>query len=160
MENILLKYMVERFNESDYERHKIVADLPFVTISREYGCPSKDIAALLVLKMNILPGNKDKEHSWRMINKEILEDTSKELKINTKRIQKFYNLENKSTIDEILNSLSEKYYQSENKIKKTLTQIIRDFAKQGNVVLVGRGGVGVTGDLMNGIHIRLTAPIE
>jgi len=160
MENMLLKYMVERFNEPDYESQNPDSILPFITISREYGCPSKDIAALLVHKLNNNPYKKQNEKNWRMISKEILDETSKELKVDPKRIQKIFNIENRSTIDEILNSLSEKYYHSDKKIRRTLSAIITDFAKKGNVVIVGRGGVCVTSCLKNGIHIRLTAPLE
>ncbi|MEI6695929.1 MAG: cytidylate kinase-like family protein [Bacteroidota bacterium] len=160
MENILLKYMVERFNEAEHVNQTQIHNFPFITISREYGCPSKDIALLIVQKLNSHLKLKNHLPSWRMINKEILEETSKELKVDTKRIQKFFNIENRSTIEEILTSLSEKYYHSNKKIKKTLTVIITDFAKTGNVVIVGRGGVCVTNNLKNGIHIRLTAPID
>ena len=160
MENILLKYMVDRFNETDYVKHTQINNFPFITISREYGCPSKDIALLIVQKINSHLKLKNHLPSWRMINKEILEETSKELKVDTKRIQKFFNIENRSTIEEILTSLSDKYYHSNKKIKKTLSVIITDFAKIGNVVIVGRGGVCVTNNLKNGIHIRLTAPID
>jgi cytidylate kinase len=152
--------MEDRFNKADSEKKKAKTDLPFITISREYGCPSKDIAELLVRKINSHLYLKNNVQSWSVISKEILEVTSKELSVDTKRIQKFMNVENRSTIDEILNSLSEKYYHSDKKIKNTLSVIISDFAKKGNVVIVGRGGVCVTHHLKNGIHIRLTAPIE
>ncbi len=151
--------MVERFNEVDTDVNKPVVSLPFITISREYGCPAKDIATLLVRKLNSKPDRK-LENNWRMISKEIFEDTSKELKVDPKRIQKIFNIENRGTINEILNSLSVKYYHSDIKVRKTLSVIIADFAKKGNVVIVGRGGVCVTNHLKNGIHIKLTAPFE
>ncbi|MFZ4398703.1 MAG: AAA family ATPase [Bacteroidales bacterium] len=160
MENILLKYMVERFNKHDTEYKIFNTDFPFVTISREYGCPSKDIAELLVQKINKHLYLKNNAQVWKMISKEILENTSKELSVDPKRIQKFFDVQNRTTIDEILDSLSAKYYQSDKTVKKTLTIVISDFAKKGNVVIVGRGGVCVTNNLKNGIHIRLKAPLE
>jgi len=152
--------MSERFNAANYDKGITPRNLPFITISREYGCPSKEIAALLVLEMNNKRKEKDNIHPWQMINKEIIAEASKELKVNTNRIQKFYTTENRTAIDEILNSLSQKYYHSDKKIQKTLSTIITDFAKKGNVVIVGRGGVCVTSSFKNGIHIRLTAPLE
>jgi len=160
MENFLLKYMVERFHENDSQKHLKPVNFPFITISREYGCPSKEIAKLVVHKLNLHKDLSNKTQIWRMISKEILEEASKELKVDIKRIEKFFNVENKGNIDEILNSLSEKYYHSDKKIKKILSAIIVDIAKKGNVVIVGRAGVCVTNELKNGLHIRLIAPLE
>ena len=56
--------------------------------------------------------------------------------------------------------MSDKYYHSDKAIQKTLFAIVTDFAKKGNVVIVGRGGVCVTNNMKNGIHIRLTAPLD
>ncbi|MCX6231672.1 MAG: cytidylate kinase-like family protein [Bacteroidetes bacterium] len=160
MDNILLKYMVERFSKLEIETHKSKHDLPFITLSREYGCPAKEVAQLLVKKMNEIELQKNISHPWRLISKEILEATSQELFVDKKRIEKFYNVENRTAIDEILNSLSEKYYKSDKKIQNTLKAIITDFARMGNVVIVGRAGVCVTNHFKNGIHIRLNAPLE
>jgi cytidylate kinase len=160
MENILLKYMVKRFSELEPEMYKSKNDLPFITLSREYGCPAKEIAQLLVQKMNESELNKSMPHPWKLISKEILESTSIELTVDKRRIEKIYNGENRTTIDEILSSFTEKYYKSDKKIQNTLKAIITDFAKMGNVVIVGRAGVCVTNHFKNGIHIRLNAPIE
>jgi cytidylate kinase len=160
MENILLKYMIERFNEAKQEKINTQNNLPFVTISREYGCPAKEISSLLVQKININYSSLNQSDPWRIINKEILEEASRELNINPERINKFFSAEKRGTIDEILSSLTEKYYKSDLKIKKTLAKIIKDFANKGNVVIVGRGGVSATYNINNGIHIRLFAPLE
>lgn len=160
MENILLKYMQERFNKDEISPQISTNRLPFITISREYGCPSKEIAKLLAHKINLASAESKQIQMWEVISKEILEEAGKELNVNTERIKKFLNMEKKNTIDEILVSLSEKYYHSDVKIKKTLSKIILDFALKGNVVIVGLGGIGVTHHIKHGFHVRLTAPIE
>jgi len=158
MENILLKYMVERFN-LEQEGSKIQQkNLPFITISREYGCPAKDVAAMIVARLNEANEKNKNVQAWTWISKEILQAASSELNIGTSRIDKIFNDEKRGTIDEILNALSDKYYQSDRKILKTIDKVIYDFATKGNVVIIGRGGMSVTRDLGTGLHVRLFAP--
>mgnify|MGYP001266344084 CR=1 FL=1 len=160
MENILLKYMAERFNAVKEERTVQQKNLPFVTISREFGCPAKEVAKIVVDKLNL--SNEKKQHAqpWAKLSKEILQAAANELNIEPGRIQKIFNDEKRGTIDEILNALSDKYYQSDRKILKTIDKVIVDFAMYGNVVIIGRGGMSVTRHLPLGIHVRLFAPLE
>ncbi|MEI6823514.1 MAG: cytidylate kinase-like family protein [Bacteroidota bacterium] len=159
MENILYKYMVERFKEDKIDK-KHTPNLPFITISREYGCPAKEIAALLVENLNKQIAKDNVIPPWRWISKEILEVASEELNVNPSRIKLLFGNEKRGIIEEILTSLSQRYYHSDQKIRKTLAQVITDFAFDGNVVIVGRGGIAATLEVVNGLHIRLIAPIE
>ena len=160
MENILFKYMSERFNTANIENVPAISNLPFITISREFGCSAKEISELLAQKMNKKMEGKNDVQYWRVINKEIIFEASNELKVDPNRIKKFFTTENRTAIDEILNSLSEKYYHSDKAIQRTLSSIVADFARKGNAIIVGRGGVCVTHNFLNGLHIRLTAPLE
>ena len=150
--------MVERFNASAYKETDKPGTLPFITISREYGCPAKEVADRLVKKLNDHLSPKSKK--WSVISKEIMEQAARELNIDRKRIEKIFLEEKRSTIDEILDSFSEKYYKSDRKIIKTLASTIKDFALRGHIIIIGRNGVGITSDFKNGIHIRLVAPID
>jgi len=159
MDNILYKYMIERFKEDRIEK-KQITNLPFITISREYGCPAKEIAALLIENLNKqITKDKNIPH-WRWISKEILETASEELNVNPSRIKLLFGNDKRGIIEEILTSLSQRYYHSDQKIRKTLAKVITDFACDGHVVIVGRGGIAATLDIVNGLHIRLIAPIE
>jgi len=158
MANILLQYMVERFNMPASNEPRIAESLPFITISREYGCPARDVASILEKKLNA-----DKisdTQNWKVISREIMEKAAKELHVDLSRIRKIFDEEKRNTIDEILEAFSEKYYISDRKVVHTLSTIIRDFAIRGNVIIIGRNGVGITAGLPNGMHIRLIAPIE
>ncbi|HOY31364.1 MAG TPA: cytidylate kinase family protein [Bacteroidales bacterium] len=160
MDNILYKYMVERFNRELEGKKAEHRKLPFITISREYGCPAKDIAGRVIDRLN-RENEKDKQaQRWTALSKEILLTASEELNVNPERIRKIFNDEKRGVIDEILNAFSEKYYYSDRKILKTLDKIILDFALHGNVVIIGRGGMAVTRHLPLGIHVRLFAPLE
>lgn len=157
MDNILLKYMIERFRESK-EAEKPQGDaLPFITISREFGCSASEISSIIVRKLNEEFQNKQ---PWRIISKEILDEAAKELNIERSRVEEIFSSEERSFLDQILNSFYDDRYISDKKISKTVSSIIVDFAKSGNVVIIGRGGVHITKGFPKGLHVRIVAPIE
>lgn len=160
MENVLLNYMENRLSDLQREQQLSYGVMPFITISREYGCPTKIIAKGIADKLNQESIEKRNFKEWKVVSKEILHETAKELHLDPTRIYKIINKEKRTTIDEILNALSEKYYQSDRKIYNTIATVVKGFAQQGNVVIVGRGGVAITYGIKNGIHIRLNAPID
>lgn len=160
MENILIKYMIARFNAEE-EGEKIEQNnLPFITISREYGCPAGEVAKMLIGRLNRADEKIKDAQPWTKLSKEILQAAAEELNIEPARIHKIFNDEKRGAIDEIMNSFSEKYYYCDRKILKTIDKVILDFAMHGNVVIIGRGGMAVTRHLPLGIHIRLFAPTE
>jgi len=82
------------------------------------------------------------------------------LKVDPGRIYEVIESSERTTIDEILDALSYKYYKNDRVVRKNLAEIIRFDAKQGHVVIVGRGGVVVTKEIPGGLHIKLTAPFS
>ena len=46
------------------------------------------------------------------------------------------------------------------KIRATIAKVIRNFANEGNAIIVGRGGVAITRDIPKSLHIFLEAPLE
>lgn len=159
MANILLEYMAERFSQSTSNEDNNHSKLPFITISREHGCPAEEIAKLLETKLNHHLKT-DNSKKWKIISKEIMEQAAHELNVDTSRIKKVVSEEKRGAIDEILNSFSEKYYKSDRKIVNTIASTIIDFARLGNVIIIGRNGAGITNELPNGLHVRLLAPLE
>lgn len=159
MKNVLTDYMrsrMERKSTDSDDQHFG----PVVTISREYGCPAKIVAQDLSIKLNnpIFRGNKKRQ--WRWISKEILEESAKELKMNRHILKDFVNAGNRGIMDDLIYGLSAKFYPGNNKVKKTLAEVIMEFAKQGRVIIVGRGGVSLTRHIKDSLHIRLVAPVE
>ena len=78
MENILRKYLERTFPD---ERSAVPCSIgPVVTISREFGCPSKLIAQMLADALHHTPTGR--QQRWRFINNEIIEATAKELEMN------------------------------------------------------------------------------
>jgi cytidylate kinase len=160
MSNILLQYMASRFNQPDLHEAGKTESLPFITISREYGCPAKEVAANLEKKLNAIPGQKRKVKKWSVLAEEIIHQVAHELNVDFSRIEKIFYEEKRTAIDEILDSLSEKYHVSDRSIINKVMDIVKDYSIKDNMIIIGRNGVGLTHSLNNGLHIRLIAPIE
>ncbi len=154
----LLKYMSERLNE-DTEEYQDAG--PVITISRLYGCPAKKVAKGLNEKLKsklMVLGKKDP--GWKYVTKEIMSESARELEMAPKQIKYVFDYEQKSLIDDILSAQSSKYYKSDRKIRNTIAMVIRNMAIEGNVIIVGRGGVAITHDIPKSLHINLDAPLK
>jgi len=153
MKEDLLKYMSQRSLKAGYKNTK---GGPIVTISREKGCPANTIADKLVNYLNKKKGEK----GWRSVNKEIIEKSAGELHVNPSKINHVIYSENKGFFRDLMLSFGEKYYESDVKVKKTLAELINQFAINGKVIVVGIGGVGITNNIDKSLHIKLHAPYK
>jgi cytidylate kinase len=133
---------------------------PVITISRELGCPSKTIAGMLADELNKIKSEHAKSHPWRWISKEILSESAKELKVDSDQIEHVFLYKNRNAFEDILLAQSKNYYKSDLKIRTTIAKVIREFANNGNAIIVGRGGVAITRDIPKSLHIMLEAPLE
>jgi len=153
----LQKYLAEQYQKSIIKGKK---PGPVITISREYGCFAKDVAEKLANKLNELKPKTDEKTSWTWINKEVFEGTAKALHLKTSRVLHVFDGEKKNFIEGIILSSAEKYYTSDQKIMKKIIEIVRSYAEQGNVIIIGLGGVSITRDMEKSIHIKLQAPFK
>ncbi|MCG8309644.1 MAG: cytidylate kinase-like family protein [Cytophagales bacterium] len=161
MSNILLTYMKNRFNyESSISKKKKSKTGPVVTISRDYGCPAKRLAGILSSELNRIELENYSQNRWQWISKEILDESAKELNLKPALIREVANKEQDGIVDDIVKSLSHKDYPGDIKIKKTIGEVIRSFAEHGRVIIVGRGGVSITRDIPNSLHVKIQAPLE
>lgn len=150
----LVQYLKERYDERSIA---ITNAGPVVTIARETGCPGKKVAQLLSEKLNERYLKKDKK-VWKWIGKEVFDEAAKELDLEPEEVQKVFK-EKRSIIDQIISSQSQKFYKSDSRVRKTIGKVIRSMANDGNVIIVGRGGVAITHDIERSIHIYLEAPL-
>ncbi len=151
----LIEYFNRRFSRPDLEKKKPEKKEPgpFVTISRETGCRGNDIAEQLVEHL------KQYDSRWKLINKEIIFQAANKLKVDPHRIYDVIESENRTAVHEILDALAYKYYVNDRVVRKNVAELLRFDARQGYVVIVGRGGVAVTNDIPNGLHLKFTAPL-
>ena len=126
----------------------------FLTLSRQTGCNGTGIAIDMVKAL------KTEGHKWSFMNKEVLEEAANKLRVDPSKIQYVFENKKKTHMDEVIAALSSKYYRSDKKVRKTITEVIRYYANQGNIIIVGRAGVATTSDLPGGLHLRFTAPYE
>ena len=129
--------------------------LPFITISREYGCHGYPVAEALQDKLNRMISN---EYPWAVFDKGVISKIAEE-----------YNLSEAlaNSLDQNQRSQMEQYMDhifldrpNEYKIFQYLTQALIGFAEKGNVILIGRGGCIITKNVERGFNVRLIAPFE
>ena len=147
----LMTYFDQRFSKAIKKPVKKEPG-PFVTISRETGCNATAIAEGLVKALNQY-GKK-----WQYVNKEILQESANRLNLNESKIEFVLESDARTHLDEILEALSSRYYKNDKMVRKTISEVLRHFAREGNIVIVGRAGVATTRDIPNGLHVRLVAP--
>ncbi len=158
MSNIdLTKYLADWYKE---EPAKNIYPGPVVTISRELGCPAKTLAISLTERLNSQKRVKAKDHPWRWISKEILQESARELEVDSSQIQHVFEYKSRGVLEDLLLAQSKDYYKSDLKIRTTIARVIRRFANEGNAIIVGRGGVAITRDIPKSLHIFLEAPLE
>jgi len=153
----LVKYLSDKFRK---EKEEFKEPGPVITISRDYGCPGKMVAEKLVEEINKKMIVKNKNIRWRYVTKEILAEAAKELEMEPDKLSYVFDGEPRSFLDDIIASHTYKYYKSDLKIRNTIKKIIRNIAIEGNVVIVGRGGVAITRDIPKSLHVKLEAPLE
>lgn len=133
---------------------------PVITISRELGCPSKMLACQLAERLDKEKTKKSKEQPWRWISKEILDESAKQLNVDCEQIEHVFDYKSRGVFEDILLAHSKDYYKSDLKIRTTIAKVIRNFANQGNAIIVGRGGVAIARDIPLSLHLMLEAPLE
>lgn len=156
MDDLLLEYLKHTYSDTGFKHSEPCGQGPVITLSREFGCPSKLIAQMLT---EVLNKRSAKTPRWRTISKEVVEESARRLDRNTNDVQYLMSSGNKGIIEDILSSFSLTYVSSV-RLRKTITTVVRMFAQQGHIVLVGRGSVGILHGCPNTLHVRLMAPIS
>ncbi|NOX87359.1 MAG: cytidylate kinase-like family protein [Chlorobi bacterium] len=149
----LMTYFDQRFSKAT-KKPVIKEPGPFITISRETGCNATAIAQELIKTL------KQYGKTWQYVNKEILEESARELNLKESKIEHIFDSRARTHLDEILDALSSRYYKNDKMVRKTISEVLRHFAREGNIIIVGRASVSTTRDIDNGLHIRLVAPYE
>jgi cytidylate kinase len=157
MQGDLLSYLKKRYEESTTRKS---GPGPVITLSREYGCPGKLVAKKLSEILSEKRNDRGEKALWKWYSKEILEESAKELKMDPAQIKYVFDYEKKGALEDIFSSFSKKYYNSDRKIRSTISKVVREIAVQGHAIILGRGGIAITRDIPNSLHINLAAPLE
>lgn len=147
-------YFDERYRESVLSG-PASEDGPVITISRLTGCDAREIAAQIVEKLN----SKFSITRWKWVDKDIIYAIARELNIDTQRIENYYEGIKLSNLSEMIMAFSGGFV-SDLRVKKAIRDVVLSICKEGNVVIVGRGGVSIARDIKDALHIRLVAPFD
>lgn len=145
-------YFDGRYRESILNKPP-VDDGPIITISRLTGCDARQVAAMLVGNLNRRFGITN----WRWVDKDIIYAIAKELNTDTQRVENFYKGIELSNISEMIMAFSGGFV-SDQRVKKAIRDVVLSMSKDGHIIMVGRGGVSITHEIKDALHIRLIAP--
>lgn len=161
MSDILFNYLNRRLQEAEGKNISPQKKPgPVVTISRQSGCSARRLTQKLVEEINNRSVRKEGQKDWDYINKELLEKAARELNVKPSEIAYVFKYQERNALGDIFASYANKYYKSDRKIRKTIADVIRSIAAEGNIIIIGRAGVVLAKDIMNSLHISLEAPLE
>ncbi len=161
MSDMLFNYLNLRLQQGKGKNIKPKKDPgPVITISRQSGCSARGLTENLVKEINKSTQDKANYKEWDYINKELLEKAARELDVNPSEIAYVFKYQERNALGDIFASYANKYYKSDRKIRKTIANVIRSIAEEGNIIIIGRGGVVLSKDIKRSLHISLEAPLE
>ena len=156
MSNLLLTYLNKRMTGEEVAKmSKTKTAGPVITISREVGCNGVMLANLIASRLN----SRNPESSWKVISKEVFEQSAKELKMAPDQVRKTLQSET-FVFEDMIKAFSDKNYKSNLTIGNTMKRVILHIATEGNCIIVGRAGHIIAGGIKNALHIRLLAPLD
>jgi cytidylate kinase len=159
MENRLFEYMNRRIGGDFIPTGAIKKDPgPVITISRQTGCGARGIAWFICEELNKRKPTSKDESKWRFISREILQESAEQLNLDPAALKNVIDDKNRGIMDQIVGALSTHSHKSDQKILKTVHEVIRQFGNNGNVVIIGRGGASICHDIRLSLHVRLVAP--
>lgn len=150
-----LKHILEKGFEDSLQTQ---APGPVITIAREYGCYSSQIADMLADRLTEVQTNGNNE--WHWLSNEILSEAARSLEVDPSQISHIFGAEEKNFLRDIIESFSAKEYVCDAHIKNTIMRVIRKYADKGNVIIVGRAGCVITNHISHALHVKLIAPFE
>ncbi|TVR69931.1 MAG: cytidylate kinase-like family protein [Marinilabiliales bacterium] len=161
MSDILFNYLNRRLQHSEGTDVVVPKEPgPVITISRQSGCSARRLSEKLVEELNKRTADQKKRKEWDYINKELLEKAARELDVKPSEIAYVFKYQERNALGDIFASYANKYYKSDRKIRKTIADVLRAVASEGNIIIVGRAGVVLTKEIMKSLHISLEAPLE
>jgi cytidylate kinase len=128
---------------------------PFVTVSRESGTGGSTFARALATRLdNDLPG----DTPWTVFDRNLVEAMLSSRHLSP-RLARFLPEDKVSEIDASVGELVG-LHPSLWELTQRTNEMMRQLARAGHVILVGRGANCATAGLANGVHVRLVAPAE
>ena len=128
---------------------------PCITISREFGCQAYPLAEALHKRLN---GQAPDESEWTMLDRLLLEEIAKKSGYAKSELE--YITQVNPTFQSMITTFMGREHADPFEVFFYIKKTVRYFARAGNCIIVGRGGVCLTQDMSNIFHVRLTAPLS
>ena len=144
---------VQVWEQAKHVVEKTSEPLPFITISREYGCRAASKVMKLVEELNKIEGT----NLWQLYDKSLLDKIIENEGISQKLMETL-DTKRRDEMTEFMRTVLTDY-PPQVAAYKMLIKAIRTLAFQGKKVIVGRASEVITRDIKNGIHIKLVAPL-
>ena len=160
MDNLFFKYMKERTGRRKGKKVPQSSLGPVITISREYGCPARKIAAKLADTLTEKNKKAGISKKWRVVSKEIIENSAKELEMSPTLLHDLSDHMHNTFFESLALFFSDNYYPGSTKVKNTIAKFIYETAAEGNVIIVGRAAEAITKDINRSFHAKIVAPLE
>lgn len=129
--------------------------LPFITISREYGCGGFDVSKRLT---EIFNDEMKQTPPWAAYNRVLLNKVMEDTGLTSSLVETLTNTARSSLTNLLQTSFSS--FPPQVSVHKKLAETITLLALNGNVVVVGRGSNIITRSIKNGYNVRLVAPLN
>jgi len=154
------KYIKAQVTHWKQQKDKLIVpeksnQLPFITMSREYGCGGYDIAKKIV---NIFNDELKQTPPWAAYNRELLDRVMDDMGLSQSLAEILTGTARSSLTNLLQTSFST--FPTQVSVHKKLAETIALLALVGNVVVVGRGSNIITRTIKNGYHVRLVAPLN
>ncbi|OGW88306.1 MAG: hypothetical protein A3A73_01590 [Omnitrophica bacterium RIFCSPLOWO2_01_FULL_50_24] len=147
----------QTFKEEHTSRNDVPQKVePFVTITRQAGAGGSIIGEKLAKYLREF--DLEAKCSWTVFDKAMVDMVLEEHSL-PERFAELMGEKQTSIIEDILDEIDSVHPTQANLVRKT-SETILHLARNGNVVLVGRGASVVTRHLPSGIHVRLVASLE
>ncbi len=161
--NKQVKYWHERKHKIDTPRKVFTKKdetikkefLPFITISREYGCGGYEVGRKIA---EILNSDENIELPWAAYDKKILNDVLNDMGI-CQCLGETLTSNARTALTEILQTAFSNF-PSQVSVYKKLVETIILMAENGHVILVGRAANVFTKNMEKGFHVRLVADLD
>jgi cytidylate kinase len=124
---------------------------PCITIAREFGCQAYPLAEYLISRFNA----RTVGEPWLLLDRRLFDEVAKLSGYTVEQIEKCQ--DTPSSLKSIFSMFLDDSHAEETEVFGHLRNVIREFAKRGNCIIVGRGAACATQDLKTCIHVRLVA---
>jgi len=126
---------------------------PYITISRQWGCDGVGLGQILAAALN----ERDPEQRWRLYHKDLLKQLAEDTGLTEEILEK-ERVSKPSLLKDFLRGLKKNGIPDGYEVRNTITMMVRTVAFEGHAIILGQGGTAATGDLANGLSVRVEAP--